>query len=117
IELEGSDVRVEGIVQVLKVDEAYLDNWEKETTSEEETIVEEGAVTEKEVLCAADKSAKGSEKDVEEEHAEEGHAEDVDDHHSGALDQIQSLRQTLAESGDDHLAFYSLECQSFEVLE
>jgi len=35
LELEGSDVKVVAVGRVLKVDEAYLDNWEAESTVEE----------------------------------------------------------------------------------
>lgn len=44
--LEGSDVMVEGIVKVLHVDEAYLNNWENELKADVEKQKEAGEVTE-----------------------------------------------------------------------
>jgi hypothetical protein len=41
---------------------------------------------------------------------------DEDHHHQAELQKIENLRKKLAESGNDHLAFYSLECQSFEEI-
>lgn len=102
-ELEGSDVIVTGILAELIVDEAYLNNWENEVLEEtsEEYKIHTG--------------------DHEGEHGEEGEdgeyakGETEEDHHGIDLEQIEDLRNTLKESGKDHLSFYSIECISYEV--
>jgi hypothetical protein len=113
MELEGSDVAVEGIVQVLKVDHAYLDNWEEEVRLN----FEEQKSEESHVECEHD-----SEHEGEDEHkGEDTHAGEEDDHHHHSsleetLKQIESLRQKLAESEKGYLGFYSLECKSYKEL-
>jgi hypothetical protein len=89
VALEGSDVRVVGIVRVQEMDEAYLDSWEAEATT------------------AADGHGEG---EAGEEHAGEG------GDHAGDLQQIAHLRQQLADSGEETLAFYHLDCVSYEEL-
>lgn len=96
-EMEGSDVMVTGILREEKVDQAYLDEWEKE-------ILEE----------SGDKMKihEGEEKTAMEEEQKE-----ADDHHSGDLETVNNLRKELEESGKDQLSFYSVECISYEMLE
>ena len=89
--LEGSDIRVVGVVQEQVIDEAYLDNWEAEV----------GAGAKPEVGHQGhDRS------NIEEE-----------DHSEESVRQINMMRKKLEESGKESLSFYSLECQSFEILE
>jgi hypothetical protein len=116
MELEGSRVAVRGVVRVLKVDQAFLDEWEAEVLAahdgEDVTEKENGAG-----VCASEQKnrAEGNEKHT---HAEGDAESEEEDHHSAdqALAQIQALRAELAESGKDYLGFYSLECTSYEEL-
>lgn len=88
--LEGTEVVVHGIVKELRIDQAYLDEWEKETAqgAGEEMKMHEGEGT-----------------------GEEGH----DEHHSTDLEQIENYRKQLAGSGKDHLTFYSVECMEYKA--
>ncbi len=56
-------------------------------------------------------------KKVKHEHAGGGLGEkaDMGEHISGS-EKIENFRNQIKESGTDHLAFYSIECISFEVL-
>ncbi|MBD3221602.1 hypothetical protein GF314_10205 [bacterium] len=105
--LEGSPVRVVAVGRVETIDAAYLDAWESEATVGEvaEACESGGNSTPDEATAEAAEAA-----EADHDHAE--HAE----HDSGDLARIAQLRQQLAESGEDHLAFYHLECVSFEEL-
>ncbi|MBD3257147.1 hypothetical protein GF377_01845 [candidate division GN15 bacterium] len=96
IGLEGSKVRIEGTVAVLKVDEDYLNNWEGE-------------------VCSYEHSGEPAEADADEGkvEAEMAAAEEAAE---GELKEITALRQQLAESDKDYLGFYSISCKSFEEL-
>ncbi len=87
---EGETVVVSGIMKELKVDEDYLNNWEKEI----------------------------KEQSGDEHHIHDGkHGEDEshDDHDMNEeLAKLEAMRQQLKESQKDHLSFYSLESTSFE---
>lgn len=89
VELEGSTITVIGIV--------------------EEEIISEATI------CALEGS--GSTAEVEEPAHEEGAEGEVEEHHAGEGEQAAHLRQMLAESGEDQLSFYSLDCSSFEIVE
>lgn len=98
-ELEGSEVIVNGLVTELRVDEAYLQEWEAEVMSE----------TEEETHKIHDGNHEGEEQEGEgEENMEE-------EHHGTDVEQIENLRNTLKESGKDYLSFFSIECIKFEV--
>jgi hypothetical protein len=87
--LEGSEIKVVGVVKELKVDKAYLDNWEKE-------------------VCAAEAENEAQKYADNESHAQNEHAENP------TLQNINNLRSALAESEGEHLSFYHLEAISFE---
>lgn len=90
VELEGSEILVKGIVVERKIDEAFIDNWEVEiTTDSKPEVAHEGHVDGKE----------------EEENKDEIIAE--------ALIKVNNMRDKLEKSDKDYLSFYSLECQSF----
>lgn len=91
-ELEGSDVVVYGKVIEMIVDEKYLNNWQAE--------VEAGM---------------GEEAESKIHTGEEGH-EDTEHIASQDLKQIEQYRAMLKESGDDHLSFYSVACEKYEVM-
>jgi hypothetical protein len=87
--LEGSDLVVKGVVQEQRIDDAYLDNWEAELGAQEKP-----------------------------EAAHEGlHDGEHEDEQQESLRQIANMRTQLAESGKDHLSFYSLECSSYETIQ
>ncbi|MBI9035285.1 MAG: hypothetical protein JEZ03_12510 [Bacteroidales bacterium] len=88
---EGTDIVINGLVSELRVDEAYLQQWEAEAkTSETE-----------------------SEKQIHT--GEPGH-----EHHEGDVDQtilkIENFRKQIEESGKDHISFYSIVCNNFELI-
>lgn len=88
IEAEGSFVEINGIVDELRIDEAYLQNWENEL------------------------KADNPESDLKIHRGEEGHEHEEDDPQA-EWDQIANYREMLAEAGKDHLSFYSVICKSF----
>lgn len=89
VELEGSDLTVTGIVDELRIDEAYLTQWENEL------------------------KADNPESELKIHRGEEGH-----EHNEGSVDaefeQINNYRTRIAESGSDHLSFYSVIASKFE---
>lgn len=92
-ELEGSVVIVEGVVKEQRIDNAYLDQWEKE--------IAEGNPDEMKVH-------EGEEKEV--------HGEEAEDHHATDMETVEKYRQELAETGKEYLSFYSIECHSYSVV-
>ena len=87
--LVGSRLRVLGILKEEKIDEKYLNEWENEVKKPVENH-DAGVHT----------GAKG--------HEDQG----VQD----KLDQINSLREDLKNSGKDHLSFYTIEASKFEEI-
>jgi hypothetical protein len=87
--LVGSKVRVIGTMREERIDAKYLNEWEAEVKKPEENH-EVGLHT----------GAKG--------HEDQG----VQD----KLDQINSLREDLKNSGKDHLSFFSIEADSYKEL-
>jgi len=90
VALEGSEIRIQGKVLEMRVDEAYLDEWEKEEIGEDCTA---------DLTPKADSQANGAKSE------------------SAAMDRITALRKQLAESGKGYIGFYSLECASFEEVQ
>ncbi len=87
--LVGSRVKVSGILKEERIDEKYLSDWENEVKKPEENHeagVHSGAV---------------------------GHE---DQSVNDKLDQINSLREDLKNSGKDHLSFYSIEAEKVEEI-
>lgn len=87
--LVGSRVRVLGVLKEERIDEKYLNEWENEVKKPVENH-DAGVHT----------GAKG--------HEDQGTQE--------KLDQINSLRADLKNSGKDHLSFYSIEASKFEEI-
>lgn len=125
-ELEGSEVIVNGIINELIIDEAYLIEWEAEIEEEMSKAAAEEVTENTEVV--EEVVHDHGEGEVEHEHAEgEGEGEhehaggglgekaDMGEHISG-FEKIENYRKEIAESGKDHLAFYSIECISYEVI-
>jgi hypothetical protein len=89
VKLEGSDAVATGIIEEQRIDEAFLNSWEVEMNT-----------------------------DTKPEVGHQGHqpGEKQEDHDSNQNQQIASMRKQLAESGKDHLSFYSLKCESMKEL-
>lgn len=81
--LEGSDVVINGVVEELRIDEAYLTQWENEL------------------------KADNPESDLKIHRGEEGHEHDEGDA-TAEYEQIDNYRAQLAEQDVDHLSFYSI---------
>lgn len=89
--LEGSSVFVTGILEELRIDNAYLDKWEQEIRDE-----------------------MGGEAASKVHMGEEGH----EDHNSDAdhdLQRIADYRTNIIDSGKEYLSFYSVKCISYQV--
>ena len=93
VALEGSDVRIVGVVREQRVDEAYLDAWEADAGTQQPEVAHEGH-----------------------QHTQGVEADGGEDHDAAAAGQIEAMRRQLAESGQDHLSFYSLEGRSVEEI-
>ncbi|MBD3385493.1 hypothetical protein GF407_11280 [candidate division KSB1 bacterium] len=91
LKLEGSTVKVTGVVNVDRIDEAFLDRRKAE--------LESG--TKEEVEHQAHREQVG---EAEMSEAEETKA------------QLEAMRKQLKESGKEQLSFYSIEAQSIETL-
>lgn len=111
-ELEGSVVQVTGIINELIIDEAYLIEWEEEI--KEEMAAQEAEGEEAEEGEEVEEHAEGE----EHEHAGGGLGEkaDMGEHVSG-FEKIENYRKEIQESDKDFLAFYSIECISYEVIQ
>lgn len=90
-EWEGSEVLVKGIVEELRIDAAYLDQWESEVNADTQGE-------------AASKVHMG----------EPGH-EQAEGTISGDLDRINEFREQIKASGTDHVSFFSVNCISYEI--
>ncbi len=88
--LEGKDVVVYGILKEERIDEKYLSQWESELKAKENENHEGTGVH---------TGVKG--------HEDQG----VD----AKMQQINDYRKQIADSGKDHLSFYSVEAEKFEL--
>lgn len=94
-EWEGNDVAVIGVVEEFRIDEEYLAKWQAEV---------------EEKIAAGD--MEHSDEDEGLHTGEDGHQEQTAEDELASIDE---LRAEIAESGTDHLSYYSLVCKSFEV--
>lgn len=95
-DLEGHTIKVIGIVDELRIDEAYLQEWEAEIEAEKEHAESE------------------EEKD---HHGHSGKGEEADrGEHISDYESIANFRQQIAKSGTDHLSFYSIICEKYEII-
>lgn len=97
-ELEGETVEVVGIVEELRIDEEYLKEWEEEL-----------------------KSGEGEEM-AEQVHMGEGEGEAEHDHEaetdiSAEMENINNLRQQVAESGKGYVSFFSVVCVNYKTVD
>lgn len=97
-DLEGNDVKVIGTVDELRIDDAYLVEWENELMMESDAKMKE----------TSDGSGhEGSEKGEEADQGE----------HIAGMEQIANYRKEMEEKGVDHLSFYSIVASEYEVVE
>ncbi len=94
-ENEGLDFVVNGLINEVVVDEAYLQNWEEEIKA---GIEEE-------------KHLGGGQPMTEEEKAAGKHKES-----DPGMEQIDEYRQEMADKGVNKLCFYSIVCTSYQVV-
>ncbi len=96
IELEGNHINIVGIVEEQRIDEAYLREWEEEIKSGSDMADDKG-----EGSHLGGKVEKG------------GEGANIDEE----MEKVNNLRQMIAESGDDHISFYSVLCTSYDIIE
>lgn len=103
VELEGSQIEVNGVVRELIIDETYLAEWEAE--------ISEGSKHDR---------GEGHEGGVGhgDDHGEAPEAEehDAEEQMTSQLQRIQDVRDEIAASGKDHLSDYWLETLEFKVI-
>ncbi|MCK5022311.1 MAG: hypothetical protein KAR54_03630, partial [Candidatus Pacebacteria bacterium] len=93
-DLEGNSIKVIGVVEELRIDETYLREWEAEIAAEIKHAEEESD---------------------DHGHSEKGKEADLGEHVS-SKESIANFRKEIAESGTDHLSFYSIICEKYEVI-
>lgn len=95
-DLEGQSVKLIGIVEEQRIDEEYLKEWEEEVMAGVDMGDDKGEGSH----LGGDTEKGGSDADMEEE-----------------LEKINNLRQEIAESEKGYLAFYSVLCTEYEVVD
>jgi hypothetical protein len=95
-DLEGQSVKLIGIVEEQRIDEDYLKEWEEEIMAGVDMGDDKGEGSH----LGGDTEKGGSDADMEEE-----------------MEKINNLRQEIAESEKGYLAFYSVLCTEYEVVE
>jgi hypothetical protein len=97
-DLEGNTLKVTGIVDELRIDEIYLAEWERE-------------------IMAAIEHQKGEAEHTGGEHSGSSKGEEADQGtHVSDIESIANYRKQIAESGTDHLSFFSIVCETYEVV-
>ena len=96
-EWEGSTVLIEGIVEEMRIDEEYLAGWEAEIQAK----IASGDVEHDDEVKGVHDGSEGHETATPEDE----------------LASIEEYRNEIAESGTDHLSYYSIACTKYEVLE
>jgi len=100
IDMEGSDVMVTAVLEEMRVDEAYLSNWEAELAEE----------------VGAQQAGDEHAEDEHEYAKGEGPGEGDGMGKSPAQQQIDDLREQVCAAESGYLSFYSLAGLSYEVL-
>lgn len=95
-DLEGQNVKLIGIVEEQRIDEDYLKEWEEEIMAGVDMGDDKGEGSH----LGGDTEKGGSDADMEEE-----------------MEKVNNLRQEIAESEKGYLAFYSVLCTEYEVIE
>jgi len=113
IELEGEKVEVTGIVRELIIDETYLAEWEAEL--QEGNKHDRGEGHEGGVGHGDHHGDDTAETSSEEDH-QDAEAEEAEEELKNQLAKIQSVRDEIAASGEDHLSDYWIETLEFEII-
>jgi hypothetical protein len=95
-DLEGQSVKLIGIVEEQRIDEDYLKEWEEEIMAGVDMGDDKGEGSH----LGGDTEKGGSDADMEEE-----------------MEKVNNLRQEIAESEKGYLAFYSVLCTEYKVIE
>lgn len=95
-DLEGQAVILTGIVEEMRVDEEYLKEWEEEILADVDMGDDKGEGSH----LGGDMEKGGEDADKAEE-----------------MEKVNNLRKEIAESGKDHLSYYSVLCTGYEVVE
>jgi len=95
-ELEGKNIKIIGIVEEQRIDEDYLKEWEEEIMADVVMADDKGEGTH----LGGNMEKGDSEADKSEE-----------------MEKVNNLRSKIAESGKDHLSFFSVLCTDYEVVE
>ena len=115
VSLEGSRILVSGIVKELIIDETYLAEWEAEAMQGAGVQGEGSGERPGEHEHAAG-TVPMPDEDTGQDQVDEA-AVDTEAQLKAQLDNIQSIRDEIAESGKDHLSEYWVEAISFTVTE
>jgi len=95
-DLEGQSVKLIGIVEEQRIDEDYLKEWEEEILAGVDMGDDKGEGSH----LGGNTEKGGSDADMEEE-----------------MEKVNNLRQEIAETEKGYLAFYSVLCTEYEVVE
>ena len=94
---EGSEMGVTGTVEVMKMDSAYLANWEKE--------LRESADSEEK----GDEHGHGEGEGEEHEHDHTSHGEEADmGEHIPGMEKVEGYRAELKETGKEYIPLFSV---------
>ncbi len=95
VELEGKQVVLQGkVVEDMRIDDAYLDNWEAEVKADTTQNTDD---------CPAEEQAN------EAQHKDK-HKNYVGEHHHPELAEIEKWRKKVKQSADGYVAFYAVKC-------
>lgn len=95
VDLEGSKVKVHGIIEEERIDKKYLDEWEEEVLADAE---------------AENMKLHEGKEGHEEEH------EDAEKNQENQLKRIKELREQLEAASKDYISFYSIKASNFEEI-
>ncbi len=110
IELEGTMIKVNGVVKELIIDETYLAKWEAEIDEGSEHSRGEGHEG---GVGHGDDHGEGQDADSD---SDLGEGHETETQIASQLQRIQDVRDEIAASGKDHLSDYWIETIDFEVI-
>ncbi len=106
-EWEGNSIKLKGVIEELKIDEDYLNNWENELlTNDEESEKGKGLGKHKKEDGDHEKGD-GDHKTIKGKKADQGE-------HIDGFEQIKNIRKKITESEKGYLAYYSIVCQEYK---
>ena len=105
-EWEGSTISVIGVIEELKIDENYLNNWENELLADNDKSEKGKGLGDKKK--EEHKDGDGDHKTIKGKKADQGE-------HIDGFEQIKNFRERIAKSEKGYLAFYSIVCKKFKI--